>query len=123
MRILAYPGHLCLQFETERGPERSRRIRQHTEELISTRKTSHKHNNKEQRANSFRLNSFMCTPASSELEIEGHMGPPVLMNIPLVEFVYLAFTRMPGKCYRRRLGSLLLRLCDGFRALINSLAC
>ena len=65
----------------------------------------------------------MCTPVSSVPEIEGHMGPSVLMNIPLVEFVYLAFTRMPGESYRRRLGSLLLCLCDGFRALINSLAC
>ena len=36
-------------------------------------------------------------------------------------FMYLVFTRMPGDCYRRRLGSLLLCLCDVFRALINSL--
>ena len=40
--------------------------------------------------------------------------------VPLVEFMYLVFTRMPGKSYHRRLRSLLLRL---FRALINSLAC
>ena len=37
--------------------------------------------------------------------------------------MYLVFTRMPGESYRRRLGSLLLYLCDVFRALINSLAC
>ena len=44
-------------------------------------------------------------------------------RVPLVEFMYLVFTRMPGKNYRRRLRSLLLCLCDVFRALINSLAC
>ena len=43
------------------------------------------------------------------------------MNVPLVEFMYLAFTRMPNESYRRRLRSLLLCLCDVFRALINSL--
>ena len=38
-------------------------------------------------------------------------------------FMYFVFTRMPGECYRRRLRSLLLCLCDVFRALINSLVC
>ena len=33
------------------------------------------------------------------------------------------FTRVPGESYRRRLGSLLLFLCDVCRALINSLVC
>ena len=42
-------------------------------------------------------------------------------DVPLVEFMYLVFTRMPGESYSRRLRSLLLYLCDGFRALINSL--
>ena len=43
---------------------------------------------------------------------------------PLVEFMYLVFTRMPGESYRRRLRSLLLCICDVFRAaLINSLVC
>ena len=37
--------------------------------------------------------------------------------------MYLVFTRMPGASYRRRLRSLLLRLCDVVRALINSLFC
>ena len=41
---------------------------------------------------------------------------------PLVEFMYLVFTRMPGESYRSLLRSLLLCLCDVFRALINSLA-
>ena len=39
------------------------------------------------------------------------------------EFMYLVFTRMPGENYRRRLMSLLLYLCNIFRALINSLVC
>ena len=43
-------------------------------------------------------------------------------DIPM-GFMYLVFTRMPGESYRRRLRSLLLCLCDVFRALINSLVC
>ena len=39
----------------------------------------------------------------------------------LVVFLYLVFTRMPGESYRRWLGSVLMCLCDGFWALINSL--
>ena len=39
-----------------------------------------------------------------------------------VEFTYLVlFTRMPGESYRWRLRSLLLCLCDVFRAAINPL--
>ena len=41
----------------------------------------------------------------------------------LMEFMYFVFTRMPGESYRRRLGSLLLYLCDVLRAVINSLVC
>ena len=37
--------------------------------------------------------------------------------------MYLAFIRMPGESYRRRLTSLLMYLCKVFRALINSLVC
>ena len=44
-------------------------------------------------------------------------------KVPLVEFMYLVFTRMPGESYRRRLRSLLLYLCYVFRALIISLVC
>ena len=44
-------------------------------------------------------------------------------DVPLVEFMYLVFTRMPGERYRRRVRSLLLYLCYIFRSLINSLAC
>ena len=32
-------------------------------------------------------------------------------DVPLVEFMYLVFTRMSGESYRRRLRSLLLYLC------------
>ena len=37
-------------------------------------------------------------------------------DAPLVEFMYIVFTRVPGKSYCRRLRSLLC-LCDVFRAL------
>ena len=47
----------------------------------------------------------------------------LVKDVPLVEFMYLVFTRMPGKSYRRRLRSLLLYLCYVFGALINSLVC
>ena len=40
---------------------------------------------------------------------------------PLVGFMYLVFTRVPGESYSRRLRSLLL--CYVFLALINSLVC
>ena len=49
-------------------------------------------------------------------------GTYVFEDVPLVEFMYLVFTRMPGKSYGRRLRSLLC-LCDVSRALITSLAC
>ena len=35
-------------------------------------------------------------------------------DVPLVEFMYLVFTRMPGESYRRRLRSLFLYLCYVF---------
>ena len=41
----------------------------------------------------------------------------------LVGCVYLIFTSMPSKSYRRQLRSLLLHLCDIFQASINSLVC
>ena len=44
-------------------------------------------------------------------------------DVPVVEFMYLSFTRMPGESYLRRFRSLLLYLCYVFRALINSLVC
>ena len=42
-------------------------------------------------------------------------------DVPLVEFMYLVFTRRPGECYHRQLGSLLL--CYVFWVLTNSLVC
>ena len=50
-----------------------------------------------------------------------HVG--LSIYVPLVECMYLVFTRMPGESYRRRLRCLLFCLCDVFRALINSLVC
>ena len=44
-------------------------------------------------------------------------------DVPLVEFMYLVFPRIPDKSYRRRFMSFLLCLRDVFRALINSLVC
>ena len=41
--------------------------------------------------------------------------------VPLVEFLYLVFTRTPGQSYSRGLRSLSLCLCHVFPALINSL--
>ena len=41
--------------------------------------------------------------------------------VPLVEFLYLVFTHMPGESYRRRLRSSLLYLCYVFQAKFNSL--
>ena len=51
------------------------------------------------------------------------IGDSGLCHVPLAEFMYLVFTRTPGESYRRRLRSLLLCLCEVFRALINSLVC
>ena len=45
-----------------------------------------------------------------------------LEDVPLVEFIYLVFTCMPGESYWRRLRSLLC-LGDVFQVLINSLVC
>ena len=44
-------------------------------------------------------------------------------DVPLVEFMHLVFTRMPGASYRRRLKSLLLYLCYVFPAVIISPVC
>ena len=44
-----------------------------------------------------------------------------VLSVPLVEFIYLASTCMPGESYHRRLRSLLLYLCYIFQVLINSL--
>jgi len=82
---------------------------QHTMELISARKMSHK--NKQQRPEDVPLVEFM------------HLVLTRPEDVPLVEFMHLVLTRMPCESYRRRLRSLLLCLCDVFRALFNSLVC
>ena len=43
------------------------------------------------------------------------------LSFTLLEFMYLVFTRMPGESCRRRLGSLLLYLCEVLRAVITPL--
>ena len=44
-------------------------------------------------------------------------------SLPLVEFMYLVFKRMPGASNGRRLVSFLLYFCHVVRALITSLVC
>ena len=57
------------------------------------------------------------------MPLGGGGGESFFESVPLVECMYRVLTRMPGESYRRRFRSLLLRLCDVFRALINSLVC
>ena len=42
--------------------------------------------------------------------LDSHSAPELCEGVPLVEFMYLVFTRMPGESYRGRLRSLLLVL-------------
>ena len=67
------------------------------------------------------------TPVSPSVpEVEGIYATgwhPFFEDVPLVEFMYFIFTRMPGDSYCRRLRSLLLYLRYVFRPLINSLVC
>ena len=70
------------------------------------------------------LQNVMCTiykPFGLIISLDNHQTRGII-NV-LVQFMYLVFTPMPGESYRRQLGSLLLCLCDVFRALINSLVC
>ena len=61
-------------------------------------------------------------PAFSFLDLFRRFGLS-FEDVPLGEFMYLVFTRMPGESCRRRLRSLLSCLCDVFRALISSPVC
>ena len=61
--------------------------------------------------------------ASAELTIIYRIIWGSSKDVPLVEFIYLVFTRMQDESYKRRLGSLLLCLCDVFQALIDALVC
>ena len=40
--------------------------------------------------------------------------PKLFEDVPLVDFMYLVFTRTPGESYHRQLRSLLPCLCDTF---------
>ncbi len=57
------------------------------------------------------------------MRVHGTWTPPELHPLPLVEFTYIVFTWMPGDSYCKPFSSLLLCLCDVFRAQINSLVC
>ena len=63
---------------------------------------------------SFRLPAKCLTARPNRLTFEA---------VPLVEFMYLLFTRMPGESCRRRFRSLSLYSCDVIRVLITSLVC
>ena len=61
---------------------------------------------------------WFCLMSSDDKSILG-----TSWRLPLVEFMYLVFTRMPGESYCRWFKSLLLYLCYMFWALISSLVC
>ena len=68
----------------------------------------------------------LCTPVTKFAWNLGHIchcGASFFEDVPLVEFMYHVFTRMPGESYRRRIRSLLLSLYYVLRALVNSLLC
>ena len=50
---------------------------------------------------------------------DNHLELSRTEDVPLVEFMYLVFSRIPGESYRGRH----LCFCDVFRELINSLVC
>ena len=58
-----------------------------------------------------------------QMRVTCHTNTTQAPQHPQVEFMYIAFTCMPGESYCRRLRSLFLCLCDVFWVLINSLAC
>ena len=66
--------------------------------------------------NLMKLVGFLCALCSVYI-----LSTPLFLYVPLEELMHLVFYCMPGQRYRRRLRSLLLCLCDVFRALINSL--
>ena len=68
-----------------------------------------------------------CLKYVRQVQQQRHESPTVILylckDVPLVEFMYLVFTSMPGESYHRQFRSSLLHLCYVFRALINSLVC
>ena len=103
--------------ETERGPERSYRINTKGVNYRSKDVTQVQ----QQRPESPSLTLTWHTCYTSYINSTRDTSSAVHQHVPVVEYMYLVFTRMPGESYRRRLRSLLLCLCDVFRALINSL--
>ena len=96
---------------------------QHRRELITAQKMSHKHKTKDPSRLRW-LSPGMWVNIRYTNSTSGKSSfvrKYMRSSVPLVEFMYLAFTGMPGQSYCRRLGSLLLCLCDVFWALINSL--
>ena len=68
--------------------------------------------------------TFFASVSSSYFGVHLTMFETIIFeDVPLVEFMYLVFTHMPGERYCRQLRSLLLSLCYIFQALINSLVC
>ena len=68
----------------------------------------------------------VSSPPPSVPEMEGIYTTgqhPFFEDVPLMELIYLVFTRMLRESNSRRLRSLLLYLWDIFRALIHSLVC
>ena len=65
----------------------------------------------QRRINVLNINWFCLMPVPAVGEGGGGASSFVCKDIPLLESVYLVFTRMPGDFYRRRLKSLLLYLC------------
>ena len=97
---------------------------QHTRELISTWKNSHKHSNKDPPP----------PPQSPTVTLTWHANRYKvhklhqryiwwsLCTLYLLSCIYLVFTCMPGESCHRQLRSL-LGLCEVFQALTNSLVC
>ena len=65
--------------------------------------------------------AHLCRRVCLKCRVYMPLGASFFEDVPLVEFVYLEFTCMPGESYRRRLRSLLLYLCYVFRVLTDDL--
>ena len=63
-----------------------------------------------------------CSFAHLQERCTRYINSTIPLYVPLVEFMYLVFTCMPGEIYCRQLRSLLC-LHDAFQVLINSLVC
>ena len=89
---------------------------QHTRELISPR-------NAQVQQQSSEWPTVTLTWHACKYKVHKLHHRYILWDVPLVEFMYFVFTRMPGESYRRPLRALLLYLCYVFRELFNSLLC